>query len=37
MHDARCECGALTLTLRAEPDFVIACNCKACQRRTGAA
>lgn len=35
IHTAECSCGALTLTGAAEPDFVIACNCRACQRRTG--
>ena len=36
-HVARCQCGALSVESAADPDFVIACNCKACQRRTGAA
>ena len=35
-HKATCQCGALKVTLDGDPDFVIACNCKACQRRTGA-
>jgi len=37
MHQATCQCGALVLTAKADPDFVIACNCQACQRRTGSA
>lgn len=34
-HEAHCQCGQLTVHSDAEPDFVIACNCKACQHRTG--
>lgn len=34
-HRAECQCGALSVTSREDPDFVIACNCRACQRRTG--
>ena len=33
---AQCQCGALTCVCSAEPDFVVACNCRACKRRTGA-
>lgn len=36
-HRAGCQCGALTLAATSEPELVIACNCRACQRRTGAA
>jgi len=36
MADARCSCGALTLTLPAPSKLVIACHCVECQRRTGA-
>lgn len=36
MHRAKCQCGALSATFEGDPDFVIVCNCKACQRRTGA-
>jgi hypothetical protein len=36
-HRAGCQCGALTLEAASEPELVIACNCRACQRRTGAA
>ena len=36
MHHAKCQCGALEIHADAEPDFVIACNCRACQKRTGA-
>ena len=35
-HRAACQCGELVLQAIAEPDFVVACNCQACQRRTGA-
>ena len=35
-HRARCQCGALTVRASADPDMVVACNCKACQHRTGA-
>lgn len=35
-HHAECQCGQLTVASDAEPDFVIACNCQACQHRTGA-
>ncbi|MDH5797300.1 MAG: GFA family protein [Paracoccaceae bacterium] len=35
-NSATCQCGALQVHWSVEPDFVIACNCKACQRRTGA-
>jgi hypothetical protein len=36
MADARCSCGALTLTLSAPSRLVVACHCLDCQRRTGA-
>jgi hypothetical protein len=36
MVNARCSCGALTLTLPDKPGAVIACHCIECQRRTGA-
>ncbi|MDA8585789.1 GFA family protein [Rhodobacteraceae bacterium] len=36
-HNATCQCGTLQATFEGDPDFVIACNCKACQKRTGAA
>lgn len=35
-HRAACQCGALSVTSENDPDFVALCNCKACQRRTGA-
>lgn len=35
-HHAQCQCGQLAVTAEIDPDFVIACNCKACQKRTGA-
>jgi hypothetical protein len=36
MADARCSCGALTLTLPGPSKLVLACHCLDCQRRTGA-
>ncbi len=36
MAEARCCCGALTLTISAPSKLVIACHCLDCQRRTGA-
>jgi hypothetical protein len=36
MADARCSCGALTLSLPERPKLVVACHCLDCQRRTGA-
>jgi hypothetical protein len=37
MADARCSCGAVTLSLPEEPSkLVVACHCLDCQRRTGA-
>jgi hypothetical protein len=36
MPDARCRCGALTLTLPEPSRLVVACHCVDCQRRTGA-
>ena len=36
-HRASCQCGALVVQAAADPDFVVVCNCRACQRRTGAA
>ena len=37
MGDARCSCGAVTISLPEEPArFVVACHCLDCQRRTGA-
>jgi hypothetical protein len=34
-HQARCQCGVVRVEASADPDFVVVCNCKACQRRTG--
>ncbi|WP_371933272.1 GFA family protein [Ruegeria discodermiae] len=34
---ASCQCGALTLEASADADICIACNCSACQKRTGSA
>ena len=36
IHTASCQCGGLELEAEGDPDFVVACNCRACQRRTGA-
>jgi hypothetical protein len=36
-HVASCQCGGLELEAAGDPDLVVACNCRACQRRTGAA
>ena len=36
MADARCSCGALSLTLSGPSKLVVACHCLDCQRRTGA-
>lgn len=36
MIDARCSCGAVTLSLPGPTKLVAACHCIACQRRTGA-
>lgn len=32
---ASCACGKLRVTVEGEPDRVLACNCRECQRRTG--
>jgi len=34
-HKASCQCGALSVVASEDPDFVVACNCRACQKRTG--
>lgn len=36
MSDARCNCGAVALSLAGPPRMVAACHCIDCQRRTGA-
>jgi hypothetical protein len=36
-HKAVCACGQLEMTVRGAPDLIIACNCLACQKRTGSA
>lgn len=36
-HIASCQCGSLQLSADREADICIACNCKACQKRTGSA
>ncbi|NND19069.1 MAG: GFA family protein [Silicimonas sp.] len=35
-HHAECQCGRLQVSTDADPDFTLACNCKACQKGTGA-
>jgi hypothetical protein len=32
---ARCCCGDLSITFRGEPERVLRCHCRYCQRRTG--
>lgn len=32
---AQCQCGALHIAAEGEPDSVVICNCKDCQRRSG--
>ncbi len=34
-HRATCQCGSLVVEAAADPDFVIVCNCRACQKRSG--
>ncbi|MEM1297763.1 MAG: GFA family protein [Pseudomonadota bacterium] len=36
MHSGRCYCGAVTLTITAEPETVTYCHCADCRRVTGA-
>ena len=36
-NSAKCSCGSLGVELTAEAHFIIACHCRACQRRSGAA
>lgn len=36
MIDARCNCGAVSLSLPGPTRLVVACHCVDCQRRTGA-
>src|SRR6202021_4073925 len=37
MGDARCSCGAVTLSFPEQPSrIIVACHCIDCQRRTGA-
>ena len=36
-HQAQCQCGQLKVASEVDPDFVVVCNCQACQKRTGAA
>ena len=33
---ARCHCGQVTIACEGEPDPVVMCSCRLCQRRTGA-
>src|SRR5258708_39402422 len=32
-----CQCGALRYVLDAEPQWLVACHCKGCQRQSGSA
>jgi hypothetical protein len=34
-REAQCACGALKARLRGEPTSIVACHCRACQKRTG--
>lgn len=34
-HKASCQCGSLVLEAVDDPEFVVACNCRACQKRSG--
>jgi hypothetical protein len=34
-HHASCQCGNLSAEFDGDPDFVIVCNCRACQKRSG--
>lgn len=34
-HLASCQCGALRAECDGDPDFVVVCNCRACQKRSG--
>jgi len=33
---AQCHCGRVTITCKGDPDPVVMCHCRLCQRRTGA-
>lgn len=35
-HKASCQCGAVQVGSMVDPDFTMLCNCKACQKKTGA-
>jgi hypothetical protein len=35
-HHAACQCGQLAASFESDPHFVVVCNCRACQKRTGA-
>ena len=37
IREAGCSCGALTIKLAGDPEYVSSCACQACQRRTGSA
>lgn len=34
---ACCHCGSLTILCEADPEYVVQCHCRLCQRRTGSA
>lgn len=35
-HSTKCECGQLSVVVEGEPMLISACNCRNCQRRSGA-
>lgn len=35
-HRASCQCGTLRIVATGDPEFTVVCNCRACQKRTGA-
>lgn len=35
-HRASCQCGQLSAEFDGDPNFSVVCNCRACQKRTGA-
>lgn len=37
MKKASCACGQLSITLNSDPEYVLACHCRACQKATGSA
>ena len=37
LHTGRCQCGAATYEIGADPIVVYACHCTICQRQSGSA